>query len=354
MRKWLGVALAMLLIGLPMTAQDKKEQPKADEPVKAADLLKEVMKDIRAFQKENPNDRPGLIKVVDAGFDKFIMAIEDNPKAADIEAMVMGAARFRTSEKASQKLADTVSKKTNLLQGPKPYRMIMMLGQGNPKFLAKVVELNKSKEVAGLVTFMKAQEAMAKFEESEKAEDKELVLKLAAQVPADLVLDLGRKTEIGKQAAAFKDQIEAIENLFVGKPMPELASKDLDGKDVKLSQHKGKVVVLDIWATWCGPCRAMIPHEREMVDKLKDKKFAFISISADDELKTLTDFLEKEKMPWIHWHAGQEGALMKTLNIQHFPTVFVLDHKGIIRYKEIRGNALEDAVEKLVKEAEVK
>ena len=66
--------------------------------------------------------------------------------------------------------------------------------------------------------------------------------------------------------------------------------------------------MLDIWATWCGPCKAMIPHEREMVERLKDKPFALVSISADEKKKTLTDFLAKDTMPWTHWWNGSGGG----------------------------------------------
>jgi len=134
--------------------------------------------------------------------------------------------------------------------------------------------------------------------------------------------------------------------------VPNIESEDLKGSKVQLKDYKGKVVVLDIWATWCVPCKAMIPHERELVKKLKDKPFTFISISADKTKDTLTEFLKENPMPWTHWWNGETGGILKEWNIQRFPTIYVVDAKGIIRYKDIRGKELEEAVEKLL--AEVK
>ncbi len=138
----------------------------------------------------------------------------------------------------------------------------------------------------------------------------------------------------------------------VGKPAPEVISKDLDDKEVKLSSFKGKVVVLDIWATWCGPCKAMIPRERELVKKLKDKPFVLVSISADAKKETLTDFIKKTPMPWTHLWNGAKGGILQDWNVKYFPSTYILDDKGVIRYKDLRDKKMEDAVQKLLKELE--
>ena len=68
--------------------------------------------------------------------------------------------------------------------------------------------------------------------------------------------------------------------------------------------------MLDIWATWCGPCVEMIPHEREMVERLKDQPFALVSISTDEKKETLIKFLAREKMPWTRWWNGHKGGII--------------------------------------------
>ena len=147
---------------------------------------------------------------------------------------------------------------------------------------------------------------------------------------------------------------DVLPDLSIGKTAPEVVSKNLDGKPVRLSELRGRVVVLDIWATWCGPCKAMIPHEREMVGKLKDKPFTLVSVSADEELDTIKDFLTTTEMPWSHWWNGKEGGILEDWDVRYFPTIYVLDAKGVIRHKDLREKKLEEAVEELLKEAESK
>jgi thiol-disulfide isomerase/thioredoxin len=199
-----------------------------------------------------------------------------------------------------------------------------------------------------LASFIETSKDPKRLETIEKAWGKTFVKERLAQAEK-------AKTELAGLTKTLREKYaDIVADLSIGQPMPALVSEDLEGKTATLADLKGKVVVFDIWATWCGPCKAMIPHEREMTERLKDKPFALVSISFDAEKKTLVDFLAKQPMPWNHWWNGAEGKLMDTLSIEHYPTIFVVDPNGVIRYKEIRGEALEKAVNTLLDEMKTK
>ena len=175
----------------------------------------------------------------------------------------------------------------------------------------------------------------------------EAVAKEFATVP---VPNSSSKLTFGDQARAA---LLEMRGLAVGQPAPDLESVDLEGADDKLSRFKGKVVVLDVWATWCGPCVQMIPHERELVKRMEGKPFVLVSVSVDADKASLQKFLKKEPMPWVHWWNGAKGGIIDKWNVHGYPTIFVLDAKGTIRFKNTRGAELDEAVDQLVKEATV-
>jgi peroxiredoxin len=143
--------------------------------------------------------------------------------------------------------------------------------------------------------------------------------------------------------------------LQIGSPAPEVITQDINGKQVRLSALKGKVVVLDFWATSSIASTVMIPQDRRIVARLKGKPFELVSISADDDLDAVKNFLANESMPWPQWFPGGPHApFFESWNIEHIPMLFILDAKGIIRYKQVRGDELDNAVDTLVKEAEGK
>jgi thiol-disulfide isomerase/thioredoxin len=135
----------------------------------------------------------------------------------------------------------------------------------------------------------------------------------------------------------------------IGAPAPDFAAVAVDGRMIRLSELRGKVVVLDFWATWCGPCRRMIPHERELVKKHSSDPFAFLGISLDDDLAELRRVLSAEKMFWPTIRDDRR-EIAKHYDVHAMPTIYVLDRAGVIRFKDVRGADLDQAVAGLLAE----
>ncbi len=111
---------------------------------------------------------------------------------------------------------------------------------------------------------------------------------------------------------------------------PDFALKDLEGKDVRLSDSKGKIRLVDFWATWCAPCREEIPRFKELYGQYKDQGFEIIGIAMDDEgAKVVRPFVEKYQIPYTNL-VGNEDVEKAFGGILGYPTAFFIDRDGNI------------------------
>ncbi|MCZ7640250.1 MAG: TlpA family protein disulfide reductase [Verrucomicrobia bacterium] len=134
--------------------------------------------------------------------------------------------------------------------------------------------------------------------------------------------------------------------LAVGKTFPDFQEKDLDGQPLSLANYKGKVVLVDFWATWCGPCLSELPNVQAAYRKHHERGFDIVGISLDNDREKLTNFIKQKELPWKQYFDGQgwKTKLAQEYGINSIPATYLLDGTGKIIARNLRGPALDTAV----------
>ena len=193
---------------------------------------------------------------------------------------------------------------------------------------------------------IKNQSADALSSESEKLLS--VVLADYADCPTGAPTNSTRaKLNLGEVA---KVELYDLEHLSVGKVAPEIEGEDTVGNKIKLSDYRGKIVVLSFWASWCGPCMEMVPSEIHLAERMKGKPFALVGVNGDAVRNDANHAIEKEKITWQSFWSkeGPEGSIPRIWNVPGWPTVYVLDQNGVIRFKGANINRINQKVDQLV------
>lgn len=128
----------------------------------------------------------------------------------------------------------------------------------------------------------------------------------------------------------FNELSAKWEVLRAGKPSPSFACQDINGKTVSLADLKGKYVYIDVWATWCGPCRGELPHLKKLEEAYGEKDIHFVSISCDQNKKAWEDMVTKQQLKGIQLIFGKEDTFSKAYMINGIPRFILLDREGNI------------------------
>src|SRR5262245_12465452 len=351
----LSAAAISLALGLFIACADDKK-PGGDEPKDRTEKLEALKKKFDSEFSEltarlNKAEDQGAVRgiqtemreLVSITAEKALAIANADPKDetgfAAAHFVVHSAAKVGSGGKEIEAAVGLIAE--HHAGNPKVKELLLpaaMLGDSGERLLKAVAEKGANQELKSIATFIRGYKIAQSIEDEEDekkiasmvAEARGLIEQAVKDAPTARI---GRTT-IGEIGKSELESLRTVTLLSIGKPAPEVETTTLEGKKVKLSDYKGKVVLLDIWATWCPPCRAMIPPERKMVKSMAKKPFVLISVSADDEKDTLVKFLENEAMPWVHWwDSGKENPVLKTYRVRAFPTLYLIDHTGAIKHK---------------------
>ncbi len=226
------------------------------------------------------------------------------------------------------------------------------------QLLQKLAEQHPQTDIKGLASYARALSLQEQWDQARQGHPKQAE-QLSRQVEEQyqrVIKDFGTvpfgQTTLGNTARA---SLHRFLNLAVGRPALEIEGEDVAGQKFKLSDHRGKVVVLSFWAHWCGYCRQLYPHEKELVQRYQGQPFALLGVNCEDNRAEVAQVQKRVGMTWRSWwsQAGKNEPIANQWQVDSFPTIYVLDAKGVIRYRFIGvpGPELDQGIEQLLQEA---
>jgi peroxiredoxin len=165
------------------------------------------------------------------------------------------------------------------------------------------------------------------------------------------VVDLDAHPSLVDKALAWTNEMESLQ---VGQQAPGFKATTVDGDSLSLEDLRGTVVVLEFWATWCGPCIPQIPHLKALDSEHSSEELTVVGVALNSDADTLKQFVDRKKMTWpqIQQPKQYDGWLAEKYSVEGIPKVYVLDRTGTIAARDVRGEALEKEVQALVREGQ--
>jgi thiol-disulfide isomerase/thioredoxin len=154
--------------------------------------------------------------------------------------------------------------------------------------------------------------------------------------------------QLHDRAARFLERID----LARARMAPAFELTTLDGRHITMDGLAGRVVLIDFWATWCGPCREALPHIRDIVRKYHDQPLVVLSISLDSDEAKWRDFVGKNGMTWLQYRDGGFGGnIAKMFNVTAIPATFSIDADGVLEDQHVGDAGIEGKLKKMMARA---
>ncbi|MDZ7860497.1 MAG: thioredoxin-like domain-containing protein [Candidatus Krumholzibacteriota bacterium] len=295
---------------------------------------------------------PGLSMAADSGdqkevssessageeFQKVVTAIRSKNRTMEPE---------QAAEFSEEKLAEFIEKYPD---SPEAVQARMGIGQiylgvGNSKKAIEQFKMTLEGDITLSEDNIKAarwflSKAYLKNEDFDKAE--ELLKKIAGEAE-------GSDEKMLAAARNDLERIETLKKLTVGSPaisFPD-TTRDISGENISLKEFKGKVVLLDFWATWCQPCMIEMPNVIKTYNKYHDQGFEIIGISLDKDIDKLKGYIKENDISWRQIFGGYwKAPIAGIYAVNSIPSTFLIGTDGAIIAKNMRGDELEEAVRK--------
>ncbi|MBN2070829.1 MAG: redoxin domain-containing protein [Candidatus Krumholzibacteriota bacterium] len=208
------------------------------------------------------------------------------------------------------------------------------------RYLAAPFEKQPVEEGVARQILATAYMSMNKFDEAEE------------QLKAIIDPASGADPRTKQMANATLPKMEILRKLKIGNKAIDFSVTAADGKKLDLQQYRGKVVLIDFWASWCAPCRAEMPTVKKVYSENKGKGFDIIGISMDDSREKFDSYVKEQQIEWrqVFDGKGWQAELGLKYAVGSIPSTFLVDRAGVIRYKNLRGNELGEAVAELLAE----
>lgn len=151
-----------------------------------------------------------------------------------------------------------------------------------------------------------------------------------------------------ERAARFVERID----LARARMAPAFTVTTLDGQRISMDSLAGKVVLIDFWATWCGPCRNALPHIRQIAHKFEGQQFVVLSISLDSDMEKWRSFVTKNDMTWMQYRdGGFDGSIARIFGVRAIPATFTIDADGVLEDQHVGDTDIEGKLRKLIARA---